>query len=62
VKLEVLLELRWGPQGTSHVASGKSSLLSSFQGVHGIALKSLLGNGASSHIEGRISWCFSSCG
>ena len=52
VKLEVLLELRWGPQGTSRVASGKSSLLSSFQSVSGIALESLQGNGASSHSEG----------
>ena len=51
-KIEVLLELRQGPQGTSRVASGKSSLLLSFEGVHGIALESLQENWASSHIEG----------
>ena len=48
-------------KGTSHVASGKSSLLSSYEGEHGIALKSLQGIWASSHFEGVISWCFSSC-
>ena len=52
VKLEVLLELRWGPQGTSRVASGKSSLLSSFEKEANIALEVLQGNRASSGVEG----------
>ena len=51
-----------GPQGTSRVASGKSSLLLSCQGERGIALESLQGTQDSSCIVGGISWCFSSCG
>ena len=42
------LNLRLGPQGTSGVASGKSSLLSSCEGERGIGLESLQGNWASS--------------
>lgn len=59
----VFLELRheaWcssqvvtGPQGKSHVASVKSSLLQSWEWEQGIALQSLQGNGASSRFEGR---------
>ena len=60
-KIEILLELRWGPQGTSSVASGKSSLLLSYEEDCGIALQSLQGNWVSSHIEGGILWCFSNC-
>ena len=60
-KLGFPLQLRWGPQGMSCVASGRSSLL-----VEGwerkIALKLLQEHLASSHIEEGISWCFSSCG
>lgn len=52
-KLAVLLELRWGPQETSPVASGNSSLLSSYEGEQGITLELLQGNQASSYIEGR---------
>ena len=54
-------ELPWGLQGTSHVASGKSSLLLICEGERWIALQSLQGNRASSGTEGGISWCFSSC-
>lgn len=47
-------------QGTSHVASRKSSLLLSCEMESGIALEFLQGNRASIHIEGGIQWCFSS--
>ena len=59
--LGFLLSCR-GPQGTSPVASGKSSLLLSCKAERRIALESLQGKWASSHIEGGTSWCFSSCG
>ena len=49
-------------QGASGVASGKSSLLSSCEWEHGIALESWQGNRASRCIEGGISRSFSSCG
>ena len=45
--------MRLGPQGTSRVASGNSSHLSSCEGQHRIALESLQGNRASSRIEGE---------
>ena len=45
MKLWVSLEFQGGPQGTSHVASGKSDLLSSFKGNLEIPLEWLLGNG-----------------
>ena len=51
-----------GPQGTSPVASGKSSLLLSCKAERRIALESLQGKWASSRIEGGTPWCFSSCG
>ena len=44
-KLWFSLEMRWGPQGTSHFASGKSDLLSSLKGNLEIPLEWLLGNG-----------------
>ena len=52
-KIEVPLELPRGPQGTSRIASGKSSLLSSFEGEGWTALESLQRNRASSCIEGQ---------
>ena len=45
MKLWVSLEFQGGPQGTSHVASGKSDLLSSFKRNLEIPLEWLLGNG-----------------
>ena len=47
-------------QGTSHVASRKSSLLLSCEMESGIALEFLQGSRASIHVEGGIQWCFSS--
>ena len=44
----VPLEIQHAPLGTSPVASGKSSLLSSCEGERGIGLESLQGNWASS--------------
>ena len=61
-KVGVLPELRWGTQGASRVASGKTYLLSSCKGKRRIALQSLQGKRASSRIEELISWCFSNCG
>ena len=52
----VPLKLQQGLQGTSQVASGKSCLLSSCVGEHGIALESLQGNWASSHSKRGKSW------
>lgn len=52
-----------GTSGTSRVASGKSSLLSSCEGERGIALGHCKGIGP--HLafsEGESAWCFSSCG
>ena len=48
----VSLDLRWGTQGASRVAPGKSSLHSSCDGKRGIALESRQGNRASRHIDG----------
>lgn len=45
------VEFRWGPQGASHLASGKSSLLSRCKRERGIVFKSLPGNRASSQVE-----------
>ena len=52
----VPLKLQQGRQGTSHVASGKSCLLSCCEGEHRIALESFQGNWASSHSERGKSW------
>lgn len=51
----VPLELRRGPQETSYVASGTSSLLSSWKGELVIALELLQGNRGSSCFEGAVS-------
>ena len=40
-------EVRWGTQGASRVAPGKSGLHSSFEGECGIVLEAWLGNQAS---------------
>lgn len=53
MKLWVPLELQWGRQGASHVASGKSGLLSSCKGHLVIPLESLLENCEGCHIEMR---------
>ena len=37
---EVLLQLRWGPQGPVRVSSGKASLHASYKGPLGIPLQS----------------------
>lgn len=62
-KLGVPFKLQLVPQGTSHVASGKSSPLWSCMGECRSAFDSLQGNRASFHVGGevRISCCFSSC-
>ena len=60
-ELGVPLELRQGPQGTSHVASGKSDLLSSCEGHLGIPVESLQVNRASSRVEVGNSGFLSSC-
>ena len=52
-KLGIHLELRQGPQGTSPVASGKSSLLSSCERENGIAPESQQGNHASTRLSGK---------
>ena len=54
-KLGVPLELRWGPQGPAHVASGKSSLHASWEVVLGIPLQSVPGPGSSSGAEATAS-------
>ena len=61
-KLCVLLELKWGPQGTSHVASRKSGLVSSCKRHLGISLESLQYSGVSSRVEAGNSGFLSSCG
>ena len=68
----VFLELRrdvWGftrvtlgTQGASRVGPGKSSLHSSCEREHGIALETQQGNRTSRCIEGEISSAFFSCG
>ena len=50
-KYWVALKFRGGPQPASHVASGKSGLLSSCDGHLGISLKSLKGYMSSFHDE-----------
>ena len=61
MKLWVSQQLRRGPQGTSHVALWKSSLLSSCKWEQRNAVEALQGNRDSSPIAVEISWCFSSC-
>ena len=56
----VPLEIQRAPLGTSPVASGKSSLLSSCEGHLGIPFESLHGNRASSRIEAENSGFYSS--
>ena len=66
------LEMRWGVRGSSQVAMGifgisrvakmVSCLLPSCEGELAIALESLQGNQASSHVEGGIWWFLLSCG
>jgi len=56
------LELRQCLQRTSRVASGKSGLLSSFEGHLGIPQEVLQWNRASFHVQGAMSWFFSSYG
>ena len=57
LRLEVWLslELLGGTQGASRLAPGKSIILLSYEGEHGIALESRQGNRASIHVEWRIS-------
>ena len=50
-KIWFLLDLSCGHQGTSHIASGKSGLLSSCEGHLGISVEMLQGHRASSLIE-----------
>ena len=45
---QVPLELRWGPQGPTRVASGKASLHASFEGPLGIPLQLVPGPRSSS--------------
>ena len=54
-RLEIPLQVPRGTQGTSRVASGKSSLHWSCEGQPGSALESQQGNQASIHMEGGIS-------
>ena len=51
-KLWIPLEFQHGPEGTSQFVSGKSGLLSSYEGHLRIPLQSLLGN-EGSHLETR---------
>ena len=55
------LKLQRGPQGTSHVASGKSCPLSIAWGHLGIPLELLHGNRASSQVETGISGFLCTC-
>ena len=59
-KLWFPFDLLPGPQGTSHVASEKSDLCSSFQGHLGIPFIELQGNRASSRAEAGLSGSLSS--
>ena len=52
-KFGVRLKLRWGSQGTSHVASGMSGLFSKCEGHLGITLDWMQGPRASSQVEGE---------
>ena len=60
MKLGVPLELGQGPQGTIHVASGKSSLHASCEGPLGIPLQSVLGLRSTSGFEAGTSGFLSS--
>ena len=60
-KLWFSLEMRWGPQGTSHFASGKSGLLSTCKGYQEIPLESWQGNRVSSRVDVGNSGFLSSC-
>ena len=62
MRLGIPLQVPWGTQGASRVASGKSSLHLICEREHGIALESQQGNQASVRMEWAISRCFSSCG
>ena len=62
VKLSAPLTWGWVSWGPSWVASRVSSTLSRFSRESEISLETLLWKRASSHVEGRISWFFSSCG
>ena len=61
IKLGIPLDFRRRPQGTFHIASGKSGLLSICEGYLGIPLDSLQGNRASSQVEVENSVFFLSC-
>ena len=50
---EVLLQLRWGPQGPVRVSSGKASLHASHKGPLRIPLQSVPGPKSSSGAEAR---------
>ena len=60
-ELWVCLELQREPLGTSHVASGKSGLLSSLKGHLRISIELLQGNKSSFSAEAGISVLHSSC-
>ena len=60
-KLWAPLELRRGPQGASHVASGKSGLLSSCEGFLRMPLELLQQNTASSRVKVCNSGLLSNC-
>ena len=62
VKLSVPLRGGRVSSGPFWVASRVSSTLLHFRRESGICLETLLWNWASSRVEGRISWFFSSCG
>ena len=60
--LGIPLQVPRGTQRASHVALGKSSLLSSYEGELGSALESREGDQASFRMEGGMSMCSLSCG
>ena len=60
--LGVPLEWRWVFRGTSGVASRVSRTISRLKRGGGISLETVQWKRASSSIEGKISWFFSSCG
>ena len=53
-RLGIPLQVPWGTQGASRVASGKSSLHSNCNGVRGIALSSCEENWASIQLKGNL--------
>ena len=55
------LNLPWGPEGASHVVSGKSEILSSGEGPLGIPLELVQVTRASSRVEAGNSGFLSSC-